>query len=51
MELETHFLIASKLSYITEPQLKSVLKSAAELGRMLAGLISKLKARRESPGT
>jgi len=51
MELKTHFLIASKLSYITEPQLKSVLKSAAELGRMLAGLISKLKARRESPGT
>ena len=51
MELETHFLIASKLSYITEPQLESALKSAAELGRMLAGLISKLKARREDPDT
>ena len=51
MELETHFLIASKLSYITEPQLESALKSAAELGRMLAGLISKLKARRASPDT
>ena len=51
MELETHFLIASKLSYITEPQLEPALKSAAELGRMLAGLISKLKARRASPDT
>jgi four helix bundle protein len=51
MELETHFLIASKLSYITDPQLESVLKSAAELGRMLAGLIGKLKARRVSPDT
>ena len=51
MELETHFLIASNLSYITEPQLESVLKSAAELGRMLAGLINKLKARRASLDT
>ena len=51
MELETHFLIASRLSYITEPQLESVLNNAAELGRMLAGLISKLKARRETPDT
>jgi hypothetical protein len=51
MELETHFLIASRLSYITKPQLESVLNNAAELGRMLAGLISKLKARRESPDT
>jgi len=48
MELETHFRIASKLSYISEPQLESVLRSTAELGRMLAGLISKLKARRAS---
>jgi len=51
MELETHFLIANKLSYITEPQLESVLRSTSELGRMLAGLTSKLKARRESLGT
>jgi four helix bundle protein len=51
MELESHLLIASKLSYITELQLESVLKSAAELGRMLAGLISRLKTRRQSPGT
>ena len=51
MELETHFAIARRLSYITEPQLESVSKNAAELGRMLAGPISKLKARRESPDT
>jgi four helix bundle protein len=51
MELETHFLIAGKLSYITESQLESVLNNAAELGRMLAGLIGKLKARASSPDT
>jgi four helix bundle protein len=51
MELETHFFIANRLSYITETQLQSVLNKAAELGRMLAGLISKLKARREDPDT
>jgi four helix bundle protein len=48
MELETHFLIASKLSYITEPQLESVLGHTSELGRMLSGLINKLKARRDT---
>ena len=51
MELETHFFIANRLSYITESQLQSVLDNTAELGRILAGLISKLKARRESPDT
>jgi four helix bundle protein len=51
MELETHFLIASRLSYITEQQLESVLRNTSELGRMLAGLISKLKARALSPDT
>jgi four helix bundle protein len=51
MELETHFLIARRLSYITETQLQVVLDNAAELGRMLAGLISKLKARHASPDT
>src|SRR5208337_2476576 len=51
MELETHILIAGRLSYITGTQLQPVLDNAAELGRMLAGLISKLKARHASPGT
>jgi len=51
MELETHFLVACRLSYITEPQLESLLRNTSELGRMLAGLISKLKARALSPDT
>jgi four helix bundle protein len=51
MELETHFLIAGRLSYITEPQLESVPRKTSELGRMLSGLISKLKARAKSPDT
>jgi four helix bundle protein len=48
MELETHLLIARKLSYITESQLESVLRKTSELGRMLSGLINKLKARRDT---
>jgi four helix bundle protein len=48
MELETHFLIANKLSYMTEPQLESVLRDTSELGRMLSGLTSKLRARRQT---
>jgi len=48
MELETHFLIANKLSYITEQQLESLLRSTSELGRMLSGLVNKLRARRET---
>lgn len=48
MELETHFLIANKLSYITEPQLESLLLNTSELGRMLSGLTNKLKSRRDT---
>jgi four helix bundle protein len=48
VELETHFLIASRLSYITKSQLESVLRNTRELGRMLSGLISKLKVRRDT---
>jgi four helix bundle protein len=48
MELETHVLIAKKLSYITAAQLEPILRNTAELGRMMAGLISKLKARRDN---
>jgi four helix bundle protein len=51
MELETHFLIAGKLSYVWETQLESALQSTSELGRMLAGLIGKLKARRAGTET
>ncbi len=43
MELETHLLIANKLSYIEIDELEPVLKLAAEVGRMLAGLTRSLK--------
>ena len=48
MELETHFPIARKLSYITEAQLEPISRSTAELGHMLAGVMSELKGRCDS---
>jgi four helix bundle protein len=51
MELETHLLIASRLSFVEANDLQPVLTITRELGRMLAGLISKLKARALSPDT
>jgi four helix bundle protein len=48
MELETHLLIANRLSYIEMNDLTPVLTLTGEVGRMLAGLISKLKARGQS---
>lgn len=45
MELETHLLIANRLSYIEMNDLTPILSLTREVGRMLAGLISKLKAR------
>jgi four helix bundle protein len=48
MELETHFLIAKKLAYITDSHLGPLLNQSAEVGRMLAGLICKLKGRATS---
>jgi four helix bundle protein len=43
MELETHLLIADRLSYVKANTTRTVLELAAEVGRMLAGLIRKLK--------
>jgi four helix bundle protein len=51
MELETHLLIASRLSFVEANDLQPVLTITRELGRMLAGLISKLKVRALSPDT
>ena len=48
MELETHLLIAAKLSYLQESQLELILSRTAEVGRMLAGLIRALKKKRAS---
>jgi four helix bundle protein len=42
-ELETHFLIAARLSYLKLGDLESVMALIDEVGRMLAGLTRKLK--------
>lgn len=43
MELETHLLLLVKLSYVQTNQVEPVLRLAAEVGRMLAGLSRSLK--------
>jgi four helix bundle protein len=48
-ELETHVRIASRLQYLTDTDLQAILRSAAEVARMLHGLASALR-RRRSPG-
>jgi four helix bundle protein len=42
-ELETHFIVAEKLVYLTGAQKAKLLSKTDELGRMLASLIRKLK--------
>ena len=51
MELETHLLIAERLSYLQMSQIEPVLKLAAEVGRMLSGLTKKLKSMNLTPDT
>ena len=48
MELETHLLIAARLSYLDEGDSKPVLSRTAEVGRMLAGLARALRKKRTS---
>ncbi len=48
MELETHLLISERLSYLALNEVESVLTLSAEVGRMLNGLIAKLKAKKLS---
>ena len=43
MELETHFLIAVELGYITRDQASTVMSMTSEVGRMLTGLTRKLR--------
>jgi four helix bundle protein len=50
MELETHCLIAERLTYVSQRDLSPVLDHASDVGRMLSGLIGSLK-RRRTPGT
>jgi four helix bundle protein len=43
MELETHFLIAVELTYVTHEQTAAAMSMASEVGRMLTGLTRKLR--------
>ncbi len=43
MELETHMIIATRLGYITPADLDRFTVQANEIGRMLNGLMTKLK--------
>ena len=43
LELETHLLIANRLSYLQNSDLESILERTTEVGRMLAGLMMKLE--------
>jgi four helix bundle protein len=45
MELETHILVAGRLSYPQQDQVNQILELSGEVGRMLAGLIRKLKSK------
>jgi four helix bundle protein len=46
MELETHFLLAGRLNYLSNDELTGILGQTEEVGRMLAGLIRSLKKSR-----
>ncbi len=48
MEVETHILLAEKLTFITKEEIEPVLAKSGEVGRMLAGLTRSLKNRRPS---
>jgi len=46
MEVETHLLLAEKLSFLESQQINQTLTATAEIGRMLAGLTRSLKNKR-----
>jgi four helix bundle protein len=50
MELETHFLIAVELGYVTREQSATLMSMTSEVGRMLNGLTRKLRGPL-TPGT
>lgn len=43
-ELETQMLLASRIRYLGETDLKSVMDRAEEVGKMIRGLINSLKS-------
>jgi four helix bundle protein len=45
-ELETHLLIAGRLHYVKDDEIIPALEGCAEIGRMLASLIQKLRQKR-----
>jgi four helix bundle protein len=45
-ELETHLLIAGRLHYIKDDEIIPALEGCSEIGRMLAGLMRKLRQKR-----
>ena len=47
-ELETHLLIAERLSYLENPELHPVLELTDEVGKMLNTLITTLKERQKN---
>ena len=49
MELETELLMAQRLGYLAADDAEGVFKQTGEVGRMLAGLTSKLKQRLRPP--
>ncbi|MBL8206782.1 MAG: four helix bundle protein [Blastocatellia bacterium] len=51
MEVETHLLLAEKLSFLTSPQTDPALSATAEASRMLSGLIRSLKNIRNKTNT
>jgi len=46
-EAETQIILAKRLGYLTEESAKALLCLAAEIGRMLNGLISSLERKRD----
>ena len=43
MELETHLLLATRLSYVAEKEVERLLEKTGEVSRMLSGLSKSLK--------
>lgn len=49
-EFETHLEIAARLGYLTTDQAKSLAEGAGQVGRMLNGLLSSLRKKRDGTG-
>lgn len=45
-ELETHFHVAGRLGYLAQEELDTVFDLSGEVGRMLTGLMQKLRTKR-----